>query len=206
MPITHQESCWGNTAVDIDELNRVMALGDNFESALEAAKAGAEWAWASLYRDLAGPVTGYLWSRGAREAEDLASETFLQVARNIHSFEGGEQAFRSWVFVIAHRRLIDIRRKQGREPELSTLPDQFQHAGGDAEAEAVDRLVTDELKLVLETLTEEQRDVLSLRIIGSLTLEETAEVLGKRVGAVKALQRRGLIALRQNLEQNRVSL
>jgi RNA polymerase sigma-70 factor (ECF subfamily) len=183
-----------------------MALGDNFESALEAAKSGAEWAWALLYRDLAGPVIGYLWSRGAPEPEDLAAETFLQVARNIHSFEGGEAAFRSWVFVIAHRRLIDIRRRKGRQPELSILPDEFQHAGGDAEAEAVDRLVTDELRLVLGTLTEEQRDVLSLRIIGNLTLDETADVLGKRVGAVKALQRRGLIALRENLEQKRVSL
>jgi RNA polymerase sigma-70 factor (ECF subfamily) len=110
------------------------------------------------------------------------------------------------VFVIAHRRLIDVRRRLGRQPELSTLPDEFQHAGGDAEAEAVDQLVTDELRRVLETLTEEQRDVLSLRIIGNLTLEETADVVGKRVGAVKALQRRGLIALRENLEQDRVSL
>jgi len=183
-----------------------MALGDKFESALDAAKAGAEWAWALLYRDLAGPVTGYLGSRGAPEPEDLAAETFLQVARNIYSFEGGEEAFRSWVFVIAHRRLIDIRRRMGRQPELSTLPDEFQHAGGDVEAEAMDQLVTDELSRALEILTEDQCDVLSLRIIGNLTLDETADVVGKRVGAVKALQRRALIALREHLEQNRVSL
>jgi RNA polymerase sigma-70 factor (ECF subfamily) len=183
-----------------------MALDDNFESALDAAKAGAEWAWAVLYRDLAGPVTGYLGSRGAPEPEDLAAETFLQVARNIHTFEGGEEAFRSWVFVIAHRRLIDVRRKLGRRPEMSALPPEDQHAGGDVEAEAVDRLVTDELRRALETLTEDQRDVLSLRIIGNLTLEETADVVGKRVGATKALQRRGLSALRLLLEQNRVSL
>ena len=95
-----------------------MPLGANFEPALGAAKSGAEWAWALLYRDLAGPVTGYLASRGAPEPEDLAAETFLQVARNIQSFEGGEEAFRSWVFVIAHRRLLDVRRKRGRSPEL----------------------------------------------------------------------------------------
>ena len=183
-----------------------MPIGDNFEPALDAAKAGADWAWAVLYRELAGPVTGYLASRGAPEPEDLAAETFLQVARNIQSFEGGEEAFRSWVFVIAHRRLIDTRRKKRREPDLSTLPDDDHHSGGDVEGEALDRLVTGELRLALEILTEDQRDVLSLRIIGNLTLEETAEAVGKRVGAVKALQRRGLIALREHLEQDRASL
>jgi len=183
-----------------------MASGEDFESALKAAKAGAEWAWAALYRDLAGPVTGYLASRGAPEPEDVAAETFLQVARNIARFEGGEQAFRSWVFVIAHRRLIDTRRKRGRQPELSTLLDEDQHSGGDVEDEAVNRLVTDELRQALDVLTEDQRDVLSLRIIGNLTLEETAEVTGKRAGAVKALQRRGLNALRQHLEHERVSI
>ena len=65
---------------------------------------------------------------------------------------------------------------------------------------------TDDLRRALEVLTEEQRDVLSLRVIGNLTLEETAVVVGKRVGAVKALQRRALIALREHLEQKRVSL
>ena len=183
-----------------------MPLGVNFESALGAAKAGAEWAWALLYRDLAGPVTGYLASRGAPEPEDLAAETFLQVARNIQTFEGGEDAFRSWVFVIAHRRLIDVRRKQGRSPELTELPDDHQHPGGDVEGEALERLAADELRNALGVLTEEQRDVLSLRVVADLTLEETAQVVGKHVGAVKALQRRGLIALREHLEQNRVSL
>jgi RNA polymerase sigma-70 factor (ECF subfamily) len=182
-----------------------MPLGDNFDSVLDGAKAGADWAWAVLYRELGGPVIGYLASRGAPEPEDLAAETFLQVARNIQTFDGGEESFRSWVFVIAHRRLIDTRRKRGSEPELTTLLDDH-YSGGDVESEALDRLVTSELRLALEILTEDQRDVLSLRIIGDLTLEETAQAVGKRVGAVKALQRRGLIALREHLERDRVSL
>ncbi len=182
-----------------------MPLGANFSSALGAAKSGAEWAWALLYRDLAGPVTGYLASRGAPEPEDLAAETFLQVARNIQSFEGGEEAFRSWVFVIAHRRLIDVRRQRGRSPELVALSED-DRPGGDVEGEALERLVADDLRRALEVLTVDQRDVLSLRVIGNLTLEETAAVVGKRIGAVKALQRRALIALRQHLEQKRVSL
>ena len=183
-----------------------MPLGTRFEATLSAAKAGAEWAWSALYRDLAGPVTGYLTSRGAREAEDLASETFLQVARNVQSFDGDEAAFRSWVFVIAHRRLIDWRRSQGRRPATVPLTAHDQdHSGGDVEAEALDRVVTVELQMAFEKLTEIQRDVLALRIIGHLTLEETASVVGKRVGAVKAAQRRGLLALREHLDLERVT-
>jgi len=183
-----------------------MPLGPNFESVLGAAKAGADWAWALLYRDLAGPVTGYLASRQAPDPEDVAAETFLQVARGVHSFEGGEASFRSWVFVIAHRRLIDARRKAMREPDLVAFPDsESGHRGGDVEEEAMENLVTAELQWALDALTDDQRDVLALRIIANLTLEETADAVGKRVGAVKALQRRGLIALRLRLDQDRVS-
>lgn len=67
-----------------------MALTEEtFQSTLEEARSGAEWAWASLYTELAGPVTGYLASRGASEPEDTTSEVFLQVARNIQGFVGG---------------------------------------------------------------------------------------------------------------------
>ena len=92
---------------------RHMEQADDFDIVLAAAKAGAEWAWGVLFRSLAGPVTGYLASRGASDPEDLTSEAFLQIARNIHSFDGSESAFRSWVFVIAHRRLIDSRVRRG---------------------------------------------------------------------------------------------
>lgn len=183
-----------------------MPLGPEFEATLSDAKDGAESAWAALYRDLAGPVTGYLASRGAREAEDLASETFLQVARNIQGFDGDEAAFRSWVFVIAHRRLIDWRRSQARRPTAVPLTaDESERSGDDVEAEALDRVVTVELLKTFEKLTETQRDVLALRIIGHLTLEETADVVGKRVGAVKAAQRRGLLALKEHLDLARVT-
>jgi RNA polymerase sigma-70 factor (ECF subfamily) len=183
-----------------------VSLGPEFEVTLSGAKNGAESAWAALYRDLAGPVTGYLASRGAREAEDLASETFLQVARNIQGFDGDEAAFRSWVFVIAHRRLIDWRRSQARRPTAVPLAaGESERSGDDVEAEALDRVVTVELLKTFEKLTEIQRDVLALRIIGHMTLEETAKVVGKRVGAVKAAQRRGLLALREHLDQARVT-
>ena len=177
-----------------------MPLRESFDAVLSAAQEGAEWAWALLYRELAGPVTGYLRSRGANEPEDVASEVFLQVARGIDGFEGDEGSFRSWVFVITHRRLIDERRTAARRPDTSTRlsPEDLDLPGGDVEDEVAERLATDKVLAAFERLTEDQRDVLSLRVIAGLTVRETAEVLGKRVGAVKALQRRGLAALKKD--------
>lgn len=180
-----------------------MPFGDEaFESVIEACKAGAEWAWAAVYRDLAGPVTGYLASRGSAEPEDTASEVFLKVARNIGTFTGDESSFRSWVFVIAHRTMLDERRNRGRRPATTDLQPEIEAAGegGNVESEAVDQLITDELEAVFSQLSESQRDVLALRMIGGLTVEQTAGVMGKSEGAIKALQRRALAALKQIID------
>ena len=179
-----------------------------FGDMLDAAKVGNDSAWKSLYQGLAGPVTGYLASRGANDPEDLAGEVFLQVARDIHRFEGDETSFRSWVYVIAHRRLIDARRAETRRPKLAESFDVSSDdlPGGDVEIEAINKLALTKLHEILDALTENQRDVLALRVVADLSLEETAKVMGKRVGAIKAVQRRALLALRDQIEQGRVTL
>ena len=177
-----------------------MSLDKNFDSTLAAAKCGAEWAWAELYKDLAGPVTGYFAARGASDPEDLTSEVFLQVARGVKSFQGDESSFRSWLFVIAHRRLVDSWRLTGRRPPQVSLDDLlWESVGGNVEEEALDHLVTGELLSAFHRLTDDQRAVIALRIIGNLSLEDTARVLGRRVVAIKALQRRGLKTLKDTL-------
>lgn len=178
-----------------------MALGSDFARILAAAKSGAEWAWADIYRDMAGHVTAYLAARGAAEPEDLTSEVLLQVARDIASFHGDESGFRSWVFVIAHRRLIDSWRAAGRRPYPTVILEGVaEPPGGNAEEEALERLRTSELLSAFERLTEDQRTVLALRIIGGLTVAETAKVLERREGAVKALQRRALLTLKNIMD------
>ena len=178
-----------------------------FSEMLDAAKLGEDWAWDSLYRGLSGNVTGYLASRGAADPDDLAAEVFLQLARDIHRFEGDETSFRSWVFVVAHRRLIDARRSASRRPSpaygLTIASDEI--PGGNVESETIDHLALAELHTTLDGLTDDQRNVLAMRVIADLTLAETANALGKRVGAVKALQRRALQRIREQIEKSRVT-
>lgn len=172
-----------------------------FASVLEAAQTGAEWAWSRLYADLAGPVLGYVRTRGAREAEDLVGEVFVQLARNLSTFEGDYAAFRSWVFTVAHHRVLDERRYRQRRPvDPGEIPESALGAGN-AETEAIARLTTGEVVRLLATLTPEQRDVLLLRVVGDLTVHEVAKIVGRRPGAVKALQRRGLEKLRKTIER-----
>jgi RNA polymerase sigma-70 factor (ECF subfamily) len=170
-----------------------------FQSILDAACAGAEWAWSRLYADLAGSVRGYVVARGAAEPDDVVGETFLQVARNLKGFRGEYPAFRSWVFVIAHHRVIDERRRRSRRPEEALDPAGPAEVGGDVEQEALDDLATQRVLAVLEGLSPDQRSVVMLRIVGDFSLEQTAEILGKRVGAVKSLQKRGFDRLRSIL-------
>lgn len=176
---------------------------EQFQSVLTAAVEGAEWAWSDLYHAYAGRVRGYLRSRGATEPDDLVGDVFLQLARNLKGFTGDEAAFRSWLFMVAHHRLIDERRRNGRRPvdlvdEPSTLE---QPAPIDVAQEAVATVSGDDLFELLSSLTEDQRTVLTLRMIGGLTLAETATAIGKNLGAVTQLQRRGLAGLRRQLDQ-----
>jgi RNA polymerase sigma-70 factor (ECF subfamily) len=177
-------------------------LEQEFADVLRAAQAGAAWAWRRLHDDLAGHVLGYIRAQGAREPEDLLAEVLLQIARNIHSFEGAEKGFRSWVFQIAHNRVIDERRRLRRNPVDPTASvAELLPAQGDVTAgEVIDSIQAERIRALILKLVPAQRDVLLLRILSGLTVPEVAAVVGKSEGAVKALQRRGLVALSRHLE------
>jgi RNA polymerase sigma factor (sigma-70 family) len=175
--------------------------GQAFDDVLAAAQAGAAWAFEVLYRDLSPAVTGYLRMHGAAEPDDLASETFIGVFTGLRGFRGDEDALRAWVFTIAHRRLIDDWRRRSRRPQLSDDPgDLARLFDGDVEEDALVRVGTDEVHRLCAALPDDQRSVLLLRILADLTIEQVAQAIGRSVGATKALQRRGLRALRTRLE------
>lgn len=173
-----------------------MPFGEEFQRTLEAARAAAPWAWTAIYRDLAPAVTGYLRANGAADPEDMAAEVFLRVVQDLGRFSGDEAHFRSWVFVIAHHRMIDDRRRRTRHPESPLLLESLaMQAAGNVEHEAMDNLSSSAVAAIIRRCAPDQREVLLLRVVGGLTLGETAEVVGKTVGAVKALQRRGVAAI-----------
>lgn len=176
-----------------------LRIDDHLDGALPAARTGAAWALRVLYEQLSPAVVGYLRVQGAAEPEDLASETFLGVFRNLDRFEGDGEAFRSWVFTIAHRRLIDERRRRARRPAHLPLVDPDTSLEASHEDEVASQLDLERLRPVLDRLPPAQRDALVLRVVADLSHTEVAEALGKRPGAIRVLQHRALKRLREEL-------
>ncbi|HEX5945914.1 MAG TPA: sigma-70 family RNA polymerase sigma factor [Acidimicrobiales bacterium] len=178
-----------------------------FDHVLTAAHTGAPWAYERIFTALAPVVEGYLRTQGAAEPEDVTSEVFLAVFRNLGTFAGDEAGFRSWVFTIAHRRLMDARRAAGRRPRPEPLLEaDLRPAPDDVEGTVEQRLADEQVQDLCNRLLPGQRDVLLMRILGRLTVDEVAVALGKSPGAVKALQRRGLQAIARMIEREGVPL
>lgn len=140
------------------------------------------------YRLLAPAVLGYLRGQGVEDPEDLMGEVFFQVSRSIGTFRGDTEDLRRWVFTIARNRAIDDRRRRARRPAV-------------ADAEVPDRatppvdLVDPDLVDALAVLTPDQREVIGLRFVADLSLDDVAAITDRPVGAVKSMQHRALARL-----------
>jgi RNA polymerase sigma-70 factor, ECF subfamily len=201
-------------SLGMEKISRVPVAGadlspaHDFASVLAAARSGADWAWRAIYRDLAPSVLGYLHAQGAPDPEDLAGEVFLQVVRDVARFEGDDPAFRAWVLTIAHYRLVDRRRYVARRP-VEPITDEIivkKGPAGHGEDDGLEALANARVRELVGRLPEGQRAVLLLRILGGLTIEQVAQAVGKRPGAVKAVQRRALACLRKELSREGVTL
>lgn len=177
-----------------------------FDSVLAAARSGDGWAVERLYSALAPAVAGFFRLQRAPEPDDLTSEVFVGVLRNLRSFRGDEDNFRAWVFTIAYRRLADARRAAERLPVVEPLEAVGDPPEAEADVEAdVDRLLaTHRVRALCARLPAAQRDVLLLRLVGRMTVAEIAHVMGRSRGAVKALQRRGLAAMARAVDREGV--
>lgn len=176
-----------------------MAIGRDFEVVLTAAKAGGEWEWERLFASVAAQLRGYLAAQGASDPENLSGEVLLGLVSGIHGFEGDEGNFRSWVFTMAHHRLIDERRRDRRRAATGTTDTAAHEAAPGADADVLARLAESEWAKRLGELSDDQRSVVLLRVVVGLSTEETARVLGKRAGTVRVVQHRALVRLREIL-------
>lgn len=161
-----------------------------------------------MYREFAPSLLRYLKARGAPDPENTLGEVFVQVVQKLPYFHGKESDFRAWLFTVARNRLIDEVRYRDRRPtdKALDLTQEIAAADPDTATASSTQLKQAQILEILSHLTSEQRDVLFLRILAGLTIEETAQVLGKTGGSVKRLQSRGLKSLRKKIVQGVVSL
>ena len=183
-----------------------MSIGLPFDDVLRAAQAGASWAKTRLYESLAPAVAGYARAQGVPDPADVTSDVFVAVLSGLGRFTGSDEQFRSWVFTIAYRKVADAWRSASRPgPGRATSVAVAPNAEPAAEDQALARLGGARVEALLATLTPDQRQVLALRVVADLSLEEVAKVVGKPVGAVKSLQHRALASLRRRIESEAVS-
>ena len=184
-----------------------MAREERFEVVLAAAQEGAEWAIAALFRELHPKLLRYLRAQEPGEADDLASETWLAVASSLRRFAGDEVAFRRWIFTIARRRLLDLRR---RTISRRTDPVPNEWLAGlngpvDVESEALAALATEAALARIATLPLDQAEVVLLRVVAGLDANDVARMTGKSAGAVRVLQHRALKRLGRRIAQESVT-
>ncbi len=168
---------------------------ESFEEVLNAASAGENWAAAVLFDALQPSLLRYLRWAEPRAADDLAGETWLAVAERIHDFTGDERAFRAWVFSVARRRLADHLRRGARRRTQPVDPyDLNEVPGGEDPADMVlDALSAQQaIDYLVANLSPGQAEVLVLRVVARLGVEDVAQIVGKRPGTVRVLEHRAL--------------
>jgi RNA polymerase sigma-70 factor (ECF subfamily) len=162
---------------------------------VDAARSGDSTAFGRLWELLSPRVHGYLRGRGVASPEDVTSDVFLAAFTGMASFTGDGAAFRSWLFTIAHHKAVDDLRR--RTPTTEWTPENDPRAVGSAEDTAFEGLLGARVRGMLDVLTPDQREVLLLRTLGDLSIEEVAAVTGRTEGAVKQLFHRAVATARR---------
>ncbi|MFD5143817.1 RNA polymerase sigma factor [Streptomyces sp. NPDC058401] len=182
-------------------------LGDDAEltTAVLAAQDGDELAFRSVYRAVHPRLLGYVRTLvGDGDAEDVTSEAWLQIARDLDSFTGDADRFRGWAARIARNRALDHIRMRGRRPAVGG--DETELTGHAAESdtagEAMESLSTCRTMELIAQLPQDQAEAVVLRVVVGLDAKSAAETLGKRPGAVRTAAHRGLKKLAELLGQD----
>jgi len=177
-------------------------IGEAFEDVLAAAREGADWAVNILFRSLQPRLLRFLRAGLGHDADDVASQAWLEVARALPRFTGGEDDFAALLFTVARRRAADHRRAMRRRPAspggdeaLATMADSH-----DTEDDVIARLRgEDAARQIAAILPPEQAEIVLLRVVGGFSAEEVAVIVGRRAGTVRVLQHRALRRLAERL-------
>ena len=172
-------------------------LGD----AVASAQRGDETAFSTAYRAVHPPLLGYLRGLVGDDAEDVASDAWLEIARDLGRFRGDGAGFRAWTASIARNRAIDHLRRLRSRPrgtflagDLAELP-----ARQDTAEEALETVTTRQALALIAELPQQQAEAVLLQTVIGLDGPAAARVLGKRPGAVRSATHRGLKRLEKHL-------
>jgi RNA polymerase sigma-70 factor, ECF subfamily len=193
----------GLDSEDDDAGHRRVSSAVDLSSALSSAQAGDEDGFRVLYRTVQPGMLRYLRVLVGEDAEDVASEAWLHIARGLGTFHGDADGFRGWAATIARNRAMDNLRRRHRRPvtdvpveRLDSLP-----ARDDTAGTVLDAIATDAALALIAGLPPDQAEAVLLRVVMGLDAASAGRVLGKRAGAVRTAAHRGLRRIAAHLEQ-----
>ncbi|HEX3648219.1 MAG TPA: RNA polymerase sigma factor [Pseudonocardiaceae bacterium] len=171
-------------------------------AAIVLAQRGDEHAFRVLYRAVQPNLHRYLRVLVGQDAEDVASEAWLQIARDLRSFSGDAEGFRGWTATIARRRALDHLRKGRRRPVMAAPTEWFpeQAAGQDTAEAAIEMMSTDAALALIASLPPDQAEAVVLAVVMGMDAKSAGAILGKRPGAVRTAVYRGLRTLAQRVD------
>jgi RNA polymerase sigma-70 factor (ECF subfamily) len=173
------------------------------ESALiKAVRSMDQDALSAVFDEYAPAIYKYLLRLGvnSQEADQTVGDVFARLLEKVAEGKGPRKNLRSYLFQIAYHLVVDESRERKRIAPLD-VADTVREEAKPVQSLSEEKMLLEELAAVMEReLTEEQRNVIVLRFQEDFSLKETAEIIGKNVNAVKALQNRGINKLREALE------
>ncbi len=153
-----------------------------------------------LWRTLQPPLLRYLQVRGEESPDDIASETWLQVVRDLPGFQGELPEFRAWLFTMARNRAVDAGRRKQARPAVPVAEPEVSDSAPSAETAALDNISTGEALALVAQLPPQQAELVMLRVVGGLEVADVAQIVGKEPGTVRTAVHRALKALAQRME------
>ncbi|GHD94659.1 RNA polymerase sigma factor [Streptomyces naganishii] len=179
------------------EPRRARAYDGELGAAVARAQEGDEAAFAAAYRIVHPGLLGYLRGIVGDDAEDVASDAWLEIARDLGRFKGDGAGFRGWTATIARHRALDHLRRQRVRPRAATLEQDVLDLPGphSTHEQALESLSTERALELVRALPRDQAEAVLLRVVVGLDGPAAARVLGKRPGAVRTAAYRGLKSL-----------
>ncbi|WP_225099644.1 RNA polymerase sigma factor [Streptomyces sp. CoH27] len=183
------------------ERRRLRAYDGELREAVARAQEGDEAAFAVAYRIVQPGLLGYVRGIVGDDAEDVTSDAWLEIARDLGRFTGDGAGFRGWTATIARHRALDHLRRQRVRPRATALEQDVldlpaQHS---THEQALESLSTVRALELVEGLPRDQAEAVLLRVVVGLDSPAAARVLGKRPGAVRTATHRGLKRLAREL-------